>query len=169
MSNYSKGTRIMLTNLSMKKRIAIGATAFVVAATGGAVTASAANGRAETNYTAPGKGELPSTKFKVPVGKTADGRTFGSGLDRFYGKAPYDLISVTSDNGKLGFVDRKIFETVGDNVPPDQAAEFRKKVDAGEVKLPVFDTDGKTQIDTFTMGVSKVPGLKRLEEDPGTD
>jgi hypothetical protein len=158
----------MLTNLSMKTKIVVATVAFVVAATGGAVAANAANQPSATNYTPAGKGELPSTKFKVPVGKTADGRTYGSGLDKFYGRAAYDLISVTSDSGKLGFVDRKAFETIGDDVPPDEAAAFRRKVDAGEVKLPVFDTDGKTQIDTFTIGASKMAGLKRLE-DPGED
>lgn len=160
---------------SAKRKMSVVGGAFAIAVSAGFITAASGNpGDYAQTFTPAGQGELPSKKFSVPHGTTADGRSYGSMLDQSHGVKPYDLIWVESDNGKFGFIDRVEADSIIDDVAPEDAPALKAKVDAGEVKLPVFDRDGVTQIDTFTIGPSKDPRFKRytsekeFEEATGT-
>lgn len=112
---------------------------------------------------------LPSEKFEVPVGKTADGRTYGSVLDAHEGGPTYDLIAVSSPDGKLGFIDRKQYEAAMKSAltqgSPGDTEGLAARFNGGELTLPMYDVEGKT-VGEYALG-SKPAGFKQLPA--GTD
>jgi len=94
---------------------------------------------------------LPSEQFQIPTGVTADGRTFGSGADALHGGKQYDLVAVEGDSGIVGFADRKAADALLDQVPPSQTAELQRDLEAGNLKVDVYEQDGVTVVDTLTL------------------
>jgi len=82
------------------------------------------------------------------------GQTYGSSIDAMYEEELPDLTSVVGDHGIVGYV--YTVDMIG-KAPssPEEAMEISKKVDRGDLShrtLAVYEADGKTVIDTFTMG-----------------
>lgn len=126
-----------------RSRLLLGTVAFCAAAVvGGLTVANAADDKAD----------VPSAKFDIPTGVTKDGRTYGSELDSLHGKPAPDLVAVVGDHGKLGYVDAKSLATIGDSDSDAARAKSNALKADGKLSLPVYATDGVTQIDTFTNG-----------------
>lgn len=105
--------------------------------------------------------KLPSEQDGMPTGITADGRTYGSELDAQYGAPLPDLIGVIGDTGVKGYIDQKAEAKVWDEIDrlgPGEVSGTSRAVLGGEIKLPVYDTDGSTVIDHYTLGSAK-PGI----------
>lgn len=116
---------------------------------------------------ATGSNDQPSKKFGIEVGATKDGRSYGSIFDAEEGGPVYDLVSVIGIEGRRGYVDRKAYEALKASYfavgsPSDAVAgRQRSRLAAGDLSLPVFETDGVTQIDTYVLGHAK--GFKQIE------
>lgn len=115
--------------------------------TAAAVVASIADG----SYSDPGlTKEIAHNKPDYETNN--DGKTFGSSADVMYVEDLPDLIAVVGDNGKEGFVYADEF--IGD-VPSslDEIKLIRESMRNGTY-VPkvynVYESDGKTIIDTFT-------------------
>jgi hypothetical protein len=98
-----------------------------------------------------------SAHFGNAHGTTRDGRTFGGSpwtligpdethVDALGESAFPDLVAVTGDHGKAGYGDRRALEA--DSADP-----------CGIVAHPVYDTDGRTKLDTFTVGPGRSTNL----------
>lgn len=94
--------------------------------------------------------EVKHEKFDYDI--NTDGKTFGSGFDAMYIEDMHDLFSVVGDNGKIGFVYTDEF--LGDSPSsPEEAVKIQESIDNGTYSPKVFnvyESDGKTVIDTFT-------------------
>lgn len=82
--------------------------------------------------------------FKV----NASGQTYGTIAQSVSPDAEPDLVLTVGDNGKTGYTYSRDLNSP-DPKSPAEAAERSKQT--GVVVVPVYDVDGKTQIDTFTM------------------
>lgn len=60
-----------------------------------------------------------------------------------------DLIKVSGDSGKLGYVTREDF--LGGPAPSSPEEALAEQADAKTETIPVYAEDGKTVIDTFTV------------------
>lgn len=90
---------------------------------------------------------------------TPDGRTYGgvpSGTD-FLDRGAPDLIAVLGDHGRQGYVSKELLAAPFNDVPtsPEDALADQLARKRNPAVLPVYAADGKTQIDTFTMGSHK--------------
>lgn len=96
-------------------------------------------------------------------GVTPDGRTYGTvpvpvdgqggGQSASDAELMPDLVAVTGDHGRTGYVDSAVLMDDGHEVTnPQEALEYmRKQARSGPTELPVYAKDGVTVVDTFTM------------------
>ena len=91
----------------------------------------------------------------VPVRTNESGRTYGA-LDPVDVVGSPDLVEVYGDEGNVGYVDAVHFLPVRVD-SPEQALALSEKNRAAIV-IPVFGSDGTTQIDTFTINKGAGPG-----------
>lgn len=134
----AEGRTLLLTRIrstspkrrrSWRRDVAIGFASVLVIGTGAAVASP--GGFADFRGS-----DQPS--YHGPRGTTEDGRSYGSSLDP--DGRQLDLVAVVGDHGKAGFVDRAELE----GWEPSKLCETQR--------LPVYATDGETQLDTFTSG-----------------
>lgn len=103
--------------------------------------------------------EVEHTDFDYAV--NADEQTYGSCADAVYIEDYPDLVAVQGDDDKKGYVYKE--DLLGEEPScPEEAVrmmEEREKAIADGTYTPdvytVYASDGKTPIDTFTVGVSK--------------
>lgn len=109
-----------------------------------------------------GGGSLVNAGQTTPTGGAGDfprnaaAQTFGSVIDAKSPDQEPDLIQAVGNSGKEGYV-RQV--DLNDPMPksPEEAVA-QGKVTAEGRTIPVFEKDGKTQIDTFTVG-GGAPGI----------
>ena len=83
-------------------------------------------------------------------GHTAGGRTYGP-APQPGGQLP-DLVKVLGNHGVVGYVDSSVLCTPNGKQPtnPQQALEYMRTAPA-RWTIPVYNKDGKAQVDTFTV------------------
>lgn len=120
---------------------AIGVTAGVVLGANGIGTASPAH--------ASGVGAGTHDPEREPLHRNADGMTYGSALGREGLSEAPDLVEVVGNAGHTGFVAKEhLFPP--DPSTPEEAVTLTRTT-SGERTVPVLASDGRTQIDTFTV------------------
>jgi hypothetical protein len=137
--------------MKIRSKVASCAVAFIVFS--GAVTVGMAHSQ---NQSANDSDSTPTSTGEVSSGLTKDGRTYGPLLtskDGLHEKVP-DLVSIEGDNGELGYADSDA--VFGEDQPAPSSPEQALLLQAAQAKhptvVPVFSSDGVTQIDTFTIG-----------------
>lgn len=90
-----------------------------------------------------------STIEVSPLAKNEAGLTYGSSLGRGTPEAAPDLVEVIGNDGKTGYVHKEhLFPELPESPAEALALSARS---SGEFTVPVFESDGTTQIDTFTV------------------
>ena len=108
--------------------------------------------------TAPGQEPAPVETARFPI--NANGQTYGASESVTFEDWP-DLILVEASNGEAGYVERDLLnEVTGANVAsPEEAVAWQKRSDAEgwtTKEIPVYKSDGKTEIGTFPIRRSTV-------------
>ncbi len=143
----------------MKKHITGIVTAVSLIAVSSLTTALCAMGSSKDNNITEGPVMYYDTEMKKPVEHSdvdydvnESGQTYGSGLYANYISDLPDLIAVVGDSGRNGYVYAEDF--IGDEPSsPEEAVRLMEAKKNGTYKAPVltvYDSDGKTVIDTFT-------------------
>lgn len=103
----------------------------------------------ESRTQAAGSAPAPSAARTVDAWTTNQyGLTVGtpSEADRVAQNLP-DLTPVHADNGRAGFIRSADYFVPDPKTPDEAAAQTRKLVnDKGQIKLPVYDEDGTTEV-----------------------
>lgn len=101
-------------------------------------------------------GVAPSAMPDPSYPTNSSGKTFGSLLDSNSPSNDPDLIKVEATNGKVGYVYKKALDDADGTTaaqsfksPEDAIAYQRAHASDALVEIPVYSSDGKTQIGTF--------------------
>ncbi|HYQ73885.1 hypothetical protein [Cellulomonas sp.] len=91
----------------------------------------------------------PHDGERLPLHRNATGQTYGSTLGReSLAEAP-DLVEVVGNEGRTGYVAKEHLFAPEPSTPEEAVALTRAT--SGERTVPVLASDGRTQIDTFTV------------------
>lgn len=94
---------------------------------------------------------------KPEYNTNANGQIFGSALKATSPETEPDLILVDADNGESGYVLKKHLDDANGTTAaksfksPQEAIEWQNTEGKANRRIPVFETDGKTVIGTFTI------------------
>lgn len=125
------------------------------------VSAGAAVGPAVAIFAPDGVSAAPGTETQAmpnPDYKTnASGQSFGSALLATSPETEPDLILVQADNGESGYVLKKHLDDANGTTAaknfrsPQEAIQWQDTEGKANRQIPVFETDGRTVIGTFTI------------------
>ena len=92
---------------------------------------------------------IPSNDFDVLYGLNKNNEVYGSELFLLELDITPDLIQAEGDNGEVGYVK---YEDLNEDIPsdPEEAIEYQNSLPESRV-IPIYDVDGETVIDTFTI------------------
>jgi len=94
---------------------------------------------------------VTSSDEAIKYATTPDGRTYGNlpTTDDFSNSDIPDLIGVMGDNGHYGYITKEDFN--GGPPPKSPQDALSQQENAKSVTVPVYDSDGITVIDSFTI------------------
>lgn len=103
-----------------------------------------------------------ATKTKVTIEKKYEyqvnnsGETYGSAINSTSIQDDPDLILVETEKGELGYVYKNDFyDTYNQPKNPEEAVAYMKKLKKnGDKSIPVYKSDGKTIIGSYTLKVN---------------
>lgn len=96
--------------------------------------------------------EHSAVEYKI----NANGQTYGIGAAAEYVADLPDLVAAVGDNGVEGYVYAS--ELLKSPSNPTEALEYKRKIESGEyvpAVINVYESDGKTVIDTLTETISE--------------
>lgn len=136
----------IITAISLLAGCAVATTSFAMAEKRENVVAEPVAYNAETNE------PIPHIQQEYEVNEY--GQTFGSTLDVMYVSDYPDLIAVLGDNGIEGYAYQADLEGEQPSCPEEavRMMEEAKKNGFPTRTINVYDSDGRTVIDTFTIG-----------------
>lgn len=134
------------------QRLRLIASGAVLVMAGGGAAVAAAGGLGGASSSAE-----QSERLDLPHGVLPDGRTYGAppvpGANELSDEDMPDLLPATGDRGREGLIDSGVLAAWEPTGPCESK------------KIPVYALDGKTKIDTLTIGhaTELVPGLDLVE------
>lgn len=136
----------IITAISLLAGFAVATTAFAAAEKNESVVEEPMVYNAETDELVP---------YEKPVYEVNEyGQTFGSTMDVIYVSDYPDLIAVLGDNGIEGYAYQADLDGEKPSCPEEAAKMMEEAEKNGFPKrvINVYDSDGRTVIDTFTIG-----------------
>lgn len=118
-----------------------------VGVVGGVVIASSTG----LGTSAPASASLTQSETLEPLGVNDSGLTYGSLAGHLNPDDAPDLILVAGNEGRDGYVRKADFFQPLPASPQEATAQMTARRTSADLTIPVFDVDGVTQIDTFTM------------------
>lgn len=136
----------VVTAISLLAGFSVATTAFAIAEKKENVVGEPVVYNAETNE------PVPHVQPKYEVNEY--GQTFGSTLDVMYVSDYPDLIAVLGDNGIRGYAYPADLDGEQPSCPEEAVKMMEERAKNGNPPrvINVYDSDGRTVIDTFTIG-----------------
>jgi hypothetical protein len=108
------------------------------------------------------KGQLVNSTLHFKVAENSRGQTYGSAAGVSVPSQLPDLIAVVATNGKIGYITKTAFMPTTKSLTLQQVLSFPRTANGNFVApartVPVFTSNGTTQIGTFTIGASGTSG-----------